>query len=510
MTLPAWGITYYVDSSRPDDAGNGQSPTTAWKTINKVNTSSFSSGDSILFKRGSLWRESLVPPSSGSSAAPITFGDYGTGNKPSIRGSNLYNTAGSWTNESSNLWYRSPVAKDPEVFVHDGTLENMKPAKKSLASQWDCWYDSTNKRLYIYSTANPTTLATNLEVPIRNRILSLTRNSYLTFQNLDIRHNRGDVTWCGWGAQGITFSRCDFSQIGQHCLSYHNGSSGAVQNCTFTDWGLANTNGYAITVIGYRTTNSGPVDITGCTFTVNGTSNQTECMPLMQDQMGWVRNFNNNVVNGNGKMVGQGVCFWRPGSNATSITCQHNIIKGTTNGGIVVQELEYYGAAPKVIVMYNWLEATCAGDVLDTHALRTRAFSFASKVTVAYNIINGTQAGSHAHPGIQNLSGVNTKIYNNVIYGCDNGIEVNDISGVHSTGLTIRNNIFMANRVYGIAVGANNTVQNFDHNCFYNNALGNYNGIAPGLGDVTSNPNFVKPGKDFHLQPSSPCRNPGF
>lgn len=82
--------TYYVDATTGSDADDGLSEANAWQTVNKVNTSSFSPGDQILFKKGEIWRESLVVPSSGASGNPITFGNYGTGNNPKIYRSTNY------------------------------------------------------------------------------------------------------------------------------------------------------------------------------------------------------------------------------------------------------------------------------------------------------------------------------------------------------------------------------------------------------------------------------------
>jgi hypothetical protein len=76
---PAWGAVYYVDCNANGDAGSGLTTAAdvAWKTIAKVNGSSFSPGDSILFNKGCTWREQLTVPSSGSAGSPITFGAYG-------------------------------------------------------------------------------------------------------------------------------------------------------------------------------------------------------------------------------------------------------------------------------------------------------------------------------------------------------------------------------------------------------------------------------------------------
>jgi hypothetical protein len=77
--------TYYV-SNAGSDLNDGQTPATAWKTISKVNSTSFEPGSSINFKRGDTWREQLTIPSSGAAGSSITFGAHGQGPQPRIAG----------------------------------------------------------------------------------------------------------------------------------------------------------------------------------------------------------------------------------------------------------------------------------------------------------------------------------------------------------------------------------------------------------------------------------------
>jgi hypothetical protein len=41
----AWAATYYVDATNGNDANNGTSESTPWKTIAQVNASTFNPGD---------------------------------------------------------------------------------------------------------------------------------------------------------------------------------------------------------------------------------------------------------------------------------------------------------------------------------------------------------------------------------------------------------------------------------------------------------------------------------
>jgi hypothetical protein len=92
---------YYVDATGGNDNNDGLSPSNAWKTIAKVNSETFQPGDSILFKRGEVWREQLTVPSSGNSTHPITFGAYGNGEKPILMGSEQLT---GWTDEGGNVY----------------------------------------------------------------------------------------------------------------------------------------------------------------------------------------------------------------------------------------------------------------------------------------------------------------------------------------------------------------------------------------------------------------------
>ncbi len=100
----ALAATYYVDAAAGSDSAAGTSTTTAWQTLAKVNATTFSAGDSILFKTGQSWAGQLHPLGSGTVASPIVISNYGGGAKPIIDGSSLSSGAavylfnqGGWT-----------------------------------------------------------------------------------------------------------------------------------------------------------------------------------------------------------------------------------------------------------------------------------------------------------------------------------------------------------------------------------------------------------------------------
>ncbi len=82
----ASAATYHVDADAGDDAKPGTSADTAWKSLAKVNATTFEPGDRILFKAGTTYQGQLWPKGSGKADKPIVIGRYGEGDKPIIRG----------------------------------------------------------------------------------------------------------------------------------------------------------------------------------------------------------------------------------------------------------------------------------------------------------------------------------------------------------------------------------------------------------------------------------------
>ncbi|MGD9930776.1 MAG: cadherin domain-containing protein [Mangrovibacterium sp.] len=106
--------TYYVSSSGGDDSKLGTSESQAWKTLTKVNNLTPKAGDKILFKRGDAWEGTLTPKASGTSGSPVTYGAYGTGDKPKIYGSTEIT---GWTLHSGNIYKATVGQSITQLFV---------------------------------------------------------------------------------------------------------------------------------------------------------------------------------------------------------------------------------------------------------------------------------------------------------------------------------------------------------------------------------------------------------
>jgi len=187
-----WGATYYVDQTGGNNANPGTSTGNAWKTVAKVNSSSFFPGDSILFKRGEVWRDAaLVVPSSGSAGNPITFGAYGTGANPVINGANIFT---SWTQEDQGGWYAYWVTStvNPYIVMQNDT-RLQKSATKAGMTPGTHWWDSGNNRVYIRTTGNDNPSGYKMQVaqrPSRAGLIQYNGKSYITIDGIDAIYSR--------------------------------------------------------------------------------------------------------------------------------------------------------------------------------------------------------------------------------------------------------------------------------------------------------------------------------
>ncbi|SPF41978.1 conserved exported hypothetical protein [Candidatus Sulfotelmatobacter kueseliae] len=79
----------YVDSVSGSDTNSGTSPDAAWKTLAKVNATTFHPGDHILFKSGCSWTGQLWPKGSGTAEHPVVIDKYGGDVLAAVNGAGL-------------------------------------------------------------------------------------------------------------------------------------------------------------------------------------------------------------------------------------------------------------------------------------------------------------------------------------------------------------------------------------------------------------------------------------
>jgi hypothetical protein len=142
IVTSSFATNYYIDTTNGDDRNNGTSPNNAWQTIGRVNGANLLPCDSVLFKRGEIFRGILIPQS-GSESGSITYCDYGTGNKPKILGSIKRNAHSDWVNESGNIWSTTnKQSTDSIQTIGNELLPN--PDFTTDGESWYAWSNSVN------------------------------------------------------------------------------------------------------------------------------------------------------------------------------------------------------------------------------------------------------------------------------------------------------------------------------------------------------------------------------
>ncbi len=234
MITNSAGATNYYISAKGDDFANGLTTKTSWKTIEKINNSSFSPGDSILFKRGDAWREgqALFGLSNGTGGHHIVFGAYGKGAKPLILASKDVSSKTFWTKSSENIWKTTSKVNItttyatrtkqiiPDVanliFNNEKSIGFKKRFLTDLKAQGDFNLNLADTLLYLYSAINPSKYYKKIEATgIRNceNNIEVINGHYLTFSNLDIRYSKNNGLFLR-NCSNVEISNCDFSWIG--------------------------------------------------------------------------------------------------------------------------------------------------------------------------------------------------------------------------------------------------------------------------------------------------------
>jgi parallel beta-helix repeat protein len=132
----------------------------------------------------------------------------------------------------------------------------------------------------------------------------------------------------------------------------------------------------------------------------------------------------------------------------------------------------------------------------------------ADRITIRNNqIYNNGLYSTATTGGLIVASGSGHKVYNNIVQGNYDGIEVN------CSNCLVYNNTVYGNRSLGIAIGAAGVNSLIKNNISYSNALSNVDDSGSGnvlSNNLTTNPRFVNPsGSDFRLQSGSPAIDSG-
>ena len=152
----ALATEYFLDSAGGNDANDGKSPETAWRTLERLDKAALEPGDVVRFRRDRVWRGTLRAKS-GSEGKPVVYSDYGDGAKPRILQSVDLSSTEFWTKIDDMYDYEK--WKEQDFYVTSGLTAYYNEVVNSLDELLKEHGYVRNGRLYETKQGNHDTIA---------------------------------------------------------------------------------------------------------------------------------------------------------------------------------------------------------------------------------------------------------------------------------------------------------------------------------------------------------------
>ena len=102
LTGSGWGRAFFIDAAAGSNSYSGRTEAQAWQAVSKLESLTFTAGDTVALKRGSEYPGNLWLTAAGAKQQPIVFTAYGTGADP------IASNRGNSTNQiwafNNSLW----------------------------------------------------------------------------------------------------------------------------------------------------------------------------------------------------------------------------------------------------------------------------------------------------------------------------------------------------------------------------------------------------------------------
>lgn len=510
----ASAATYYVDATLGNNTNNGTSTTTPWQTLTKVNGTTFSPGDTILFKKGETFAGNIVVGQSGTNGNPITFGAYGEGNRPIINATGNNHGVSISTNKSyiavQGLDVRNATLNQFLLSANSGSVSHVTISDS-------VGFGGSNAGI---NMLGPGTLS---DISVSSTTLS--------------GYSGGSAIGIRVGGAGPTVDRITLDGVSASSATgfqgFTTGGSGAYSNISILNSSFTGHTSSGLVFLAATTTNSeirntiaSSNNASGISFlgsksgiTIqNVTANSNASYGVVFESTGPMGNIrvedselNENGINGLsllGDSAGTSTVIYRT-------TASHN---------------EYDGFA----VTGNWKnvlfdESTADENGVDGIGADGDGFTFH---TISTGTIRNSIARNNKKSAVTNVDTSSTTLYNNLFSHDTNGTNA-VVTFLGSGSHSVYNNVIYspAQVGYGLTanetatlVAKNNIIQGFqygaskgasatfteDYNDVYGTGTASYQGIVPGTHSISLDPRFIDvTDEDFRLLQSSPAINAG-
>lgn len=218
--------TRYLSSSG-DDAADGLTPRTAWRTVGKLNAT-LRPGETARLRRGDVFYGGIKVPGGTDAAHPTVIADYGEGPKPVVTCTRTVRPdEHAWTAISPSYCIWRTNLFDPTnctgtaggkanvgfLLVDGRLMPQLRFCKDDVNLQWD-FAATTDGWLYVHSTNNPARIAKDIRVALNEMGVRLMSN--MVVSNIAIRATGGHGMVGGWDdvVTHVRISDCELENIG--------------------------------------------------------------------------------------------------------------------------------------------------------------------------------------------------------------------------------------------------------------------------------------------------------
>jgi len=187
-------------------------------SLKEVNALELMPGDTVLFRRGGVWRGQLRPRS-GAPGRPVTYGAYGEGPLPAIQPSFDRSEAGCWRSVGKGLWMTETRAKTDigNIVFNHGTGERKcafkRGSKDELLRDLDFWCNPMTFAVWVRSEANPAGRFSSVELCEKRHCIDQGSRHDIVYENLCLRYTAAHGIG-GASVRRVTVRGCDICWIG--------------------------------------------------------------------------------------------------------------------------------------------------------------------------------------------------------------------------------------------------------------------------------------------------------
>lgn len=205
---------FHVDAMRGNDANDGLTADTAWRTMLRAQEHEFAAGDRLLLRAGCIWR--LQKPFSlcakGSRDRPVFVARYGEGAAPELRAS-LDGLAMDWREGTNGLW--TAVCGWPDVgnIVWGEKCGFKKTQLSDVKNDGDFFHDKPAKRILFKCPENPRSAFKQMEICRRIDVMRVTGCRNVIVDGIAFMYT-GAHGLRGCDIDGLVVRNCTFGWIG--------------------------------------------------------------------------------------------------------------------------------------------------------------------------------------------------------------------------------------------------------------------------------------------------------